>query len=75
VTKLSFTEAYAERFVGSEDDAFKMPTSQQLDDDLQAGHKCKHPNGLPLLPRKAQGAPVDLKLINRLVMDRHRMRL
>jgi len=36
VTKLSFTEAYAEQCGGSEDDAFKMPTTQQLDGDLLA---------------------------------------
>jgi hypothetical protein len=36
VTKLSFTEAYAEQCGGSEDDAFKMPTTQQLDTYLLA---------------------------------------
>jgi hypothetical protein len=43
-----------------------MPNTLQLDDDLLAGQECLHRNGLPLLPWKAQGAPVDLELVNSL---------
>ena len=43
-----------------------MRTTQQLDDDLLAGQECLHLNGLPLMPWRAQGAPVDLKLVNSL---------
>lgn len=66
MTKLSFVKAYAEQCGGSADDAIKMRTTQQLDDDLLAGQECLHRNGLPLLPWRAQGAPVDLELINSL---------
>ena len=66
MTKLSFVKAYAEQCGGSADDAVKMRTTQQLDDDLLAGQECLHRNGLPLLPWRAQGAPVDLKLVNSL---------
>jgi hypothetical protein len=62
VTKLSFVKAYAEQCSGSKVDAFKMPNTLQLDDDLLAGQEWLHRNGLPLLPWKSQGAPVDLKL-------------
>ena len=50
VTKLSFAKAYAKQCGGSTDDAVKMRTTQQLDDDLLAGQVCLHRNGLPLLP-------------------------
>ncbi len=66
MTKLSFVKAYAEQCGGSADDAVKMRTTQQLDDDLLAGQVCLHRNGLPLLPWRSQGAPVDLKLVNSL---------
>ena len=55
MTKLSFVKAYAEQCGGSADDAVKMRTTQQLDDDLLAGQECLHRNGLPLLPWRSQG--------------------
>ncbi len=66
MTKLSFVKAYAEQCGGSADDAVKMRTTLQLDDDLLAGQKSQHRNGLPLLPWRSQGAPVDLELVNSL---------
>lgn len=46
MTKLSFAKAYAEQCGGSTDDAIKMRTTQQLDDDHLAGQECLHRNGL-----------------------------
>ena len=51
-----------------------MRTTLQLDDDMLApapgtspvSTESNHRNGLPLLPWNAQGAPVDLELINSL---------
>jgi hypothetical protein len=47
VTKLSFANAYADQCGGSADDAVKMRTTLQLDDDHLAGQQCLHRNGLP----------------------------
>ena len=51
----------------------QMRTTLQLDDDVLAApgsssehQRSEHRNGLPLLPWKQQGAPVDLELVNSL---------